>query len=78
MTDISPARSLEEAKERLRTLLGRGPIHGLGLRRAENAVYVYVHPKVDIGVEPVLTEARRVAAPFKVVVVKEEQPKASL
>jgi hypothetical protein len=70
------ADALTEAKDRLRRYLGRGPIHGLGIRRAEQALCVYVHPEADVAGDAVLKELEREAAPFKVIVVKEAPPTA--
>lgn len=69
------ADSLEEAKERLtRLYLGRSGIHGVGLRRSENAVTVYLDGsgKELAGLVP---EMERVVAPFRLLVIEEESPR---
>jgi hypothetical protein len=70
------AESLEETKERLSQLyLGRGGIHGVGLRRSENAVTVYLDAG---GGEPpagLVGEMERAAAPFRLLVIDERSPR---
>lgn len=68
-------KTLEEAKERLaRLYLGTAAIHGVGIRRAEGAVCLYVDRGNAAESAALLDEIVSHAAPFKVVVVEEEPP----
>jgi hypothetical protein len=68
-------KTLEEAKERLaRLYLGTAAIHGVGIRRADDAVYLYVDRGSAAQTAALLDEIASHAAPFKVVVVEEEPP----
>ena len=67
-------KTLEEAKTFVREeYLGRAGIHGVGLRRAENAVLVYIHeesPEQEVLVEQI----RQEVSPFDLHTVREAQP----
>jgi len=65
--------SLEDTKKRLRSqYLGKGGIHGMGLRKSQNAVCVYVERKPADGI--LAEEIEREAAPYKVIFVEESPP----
>lgn len=68
---------LEAAKGRVkRSVLGRGGVHAVGLRRASNEVVLYA---AGSGAnEEILAAARDAAAPCQVVVVEEERPVAAV
>lgn len=67
--------SLDEVKARLsKRFLGKGGVHGLGVKRSENAVCVYLNPDCGDEGERVLAQIEKEALPFKVVAVKEEPP----
>jgi hypothetical protein len=66
---------LEEVKEKIKAqYLGRGGIHGVGIRRGQNAVSVYVSPISDVEQERLLKEIEEAAAPYKLLVITEERP----
>lgn len=72
------AQTLEAVRKRLRKLyLGKANIHAIGVRRSEKALYVYMHAggKAETGDESILKKIRKQAAPYKVVVVREEPPR---
>lgn len=70
------AQTLDETKDRLRdAYLGRAGIHGFGVRRAENAVCVYLQPQQTPEQEEVLREVEAQAAPFGVIPVFEQAPR---
>ena len=67
--------SLEQAKERLKTrFLGRAGVHGLGIRRAENAICVYADEKEDPDFPLVLAQIEKEVAPLTVLVIREARP----
>jgi hypothetical protein len=62
---------LEKAKNRVdRRFLGHAGIHGVGLRRSQSAVVIYVDPSHQSEVEPLLEEVRAQAAPYNIIVVQ--------
>lgn len=67
---------LNDAKRRIRgQFLGKGGVHGVGVREKENAVAVYV----DSGAAPaddLVAAMKQAAAPCGLVVVNEERPVA--
>lgn len=64
---------LEAAKGRVkRSVLGRGGVHGVGLRRAANQVVLYA--ATSGASEEVVAAARDAAAPCQLVVVEGEKP----
>lgn len=64
---------LEAAKGRVkRSVLGRGGVHGVGLRPAANQVVLYA--ATSGASEEILAAARDAAAPCHLVVVEEERP----
>ena len=68
--------SIEAVKNRLRqSFLGKAGIHGVGLSRADQAIRVYVSSKADSDQQDLLEQLRQSAAPFRIIVVKEEQPR---
>jgi hypothetical protein len=65
-------KELQAVKDRLReAYLGKGGVHGLGVKPSQDAIQVYVgtNPAPDEAV--VLDELRRVAAPHGVIVRRE-------
>lgn len=70
-----PTESLEEAKQRLSRYLGRAGIHGVGLRRSENAVMVYLDPAGGEDCQALLREMEREVAPFRLMAVYEGRPR---
>lgn len=72
------AETLEDLKRRLRhQYLGKHGIHGVGIRRSENAVCLYVSPDINPDQEPVFGEIERQAEPSNVIVILEEPPSIS-
>ncbi|NIA68357.1 hypothetical protein HBA54_07110 [Pelagibius litoralis] len=70
--------SLEALKERLKgRFLGRGGVHGLGIRRAENAICVYADMEENPELQAVLTEIQKESGPIRVLVIREARPTAS-
>ncbi len=67
--------TLDQTKRRIRSeYLGVGCIHGVGLRRAENAVCVYMHRGKDL-IDPSLKqEIEAKAKPFSVIIIEEDAP----
>lgn len=70
------AESLRDVKTRLGHLyLGKLGIHGLGMRRSENAICIYITPQADTAAqESALREIEMAAAPYKVVTIRSEPP----
>jgi hypothetical protein len=67
---------LEELKTRLsRAYIGKSGIHGVGLRRSQNAVCIYVDKSSAEFQREILAEVERFAAPFRVVIVDEKRPR---
>jgi hypothetical protein len=67
---------LDAAKGRVkRSVLGRGGVHGVGLRRDANQVVLYA--AASGASDEILAAARDAAAPCQVVVVEEERPVVS-
>ena len=72
------ANTLLDVKDRLRSFLGKGGIHGLGVSHAQQAIQVYVSPSDNAERTAVLAELKKQAAPYGVVLVEEERPKSSI
>lgn len=71
------ARTLDDVKSSVSgKYLGRAGIHGVGVRRAQGALMVYVHSSDPGEQARVIREIEAEAAPFAVVVVNEEGPVA--
>lgn len=69
------AETLEQVKRRIRSAyLGANHIHAVGLRRAENAVCLYVHGGNDAMDTALLRKIEADAQPFSVIVVSEDAP----
>ena len=67
--------SLKLAKERLKArFLGRAGVHGLGIRRSENAICVYADEEEDPDFPSVLAQIEEEAAPLTVLVIREARP----
>jgi hypothetical protein len=64
---------LEEAKGRLFRYLGTSGVHGVGLRRSENAVCVYLDARLP-GHEELLREMEREILPVRLIAVYEAPP----
>ena len=72
---MNPDDALDEAKRRIsEKYLGVGCIHGVGLSRADNAVRVYVSTASAID-DAWLEEMRRIAEPFKLLIVEDSPPR---
>lgn len=70
--------ALNDLKKRLRAeYLGKAGIHGFGLRRASDAVCVYLKEDRSQEQAALLREIQQVAAPHQVVIVAEEMPRAA-
>lgn len=68
--------SLHEAKCRLsQKYLGRGKIHGVGLREDQNAIRVYVARDGSGEQEKLLSDLAADAEPFRVLTVESEPPR---
>jgi hypothetical protein len=69
------SESLDEVKRRIaRKYLGKAGIHGVGIRRAQNALNVYAKADASPDQQQLLKEIEREAAPYKVIVTQEERP----
>lgn len=67
-------KTLEDAKARVRSeYLGRAGIHGVGLRRAENTVLVYVHEESPEQ-RSLMEQIRQEVSPFDLLTVREGRP----
>jgi hypothetical protein len=67
--------SLDRVKDQLRqAFLGKAGIHGFGISRANRAIRVYVATSPDAAV---LDQLRQAAAPYDVLVVKEDRPQVT-
>lgn len=72
------SESLEEVKRRLRDkYLGKEGIHGLGIRRSQNALCVYAKLNSSREQNKLLQELKNEAAPYQVMVIDEEPPRIS-
>lgn len=70
------SKSLDEVKQEIsQKYLGKSGIHGVGLRRKENALYIYTENESNPAQTVLLEKIRKEAAPFSVVTVEEERPK---
>ena len=68
------SKSLDEIKENIsQKYLGKSGIHGIGIRRKDNALYIY--GEKDSIKKDVLEEIEKDAAPYTVVTIEEEKPK---
>jgi len=69
------SESLDEVKQRItRKYLGKAGIHGIGIRRSQNALNVYADADSSLDQQQLLKEIEREAAPYKVIVTQEERP----
>ncbi len=67
--------TLDQTKRRIRSeYLGVGCIHGVGLRRAENAVCVYTHRGSYLMDTSLKQEIEAKAKPFSVIIIEEDAP----
>ena len=70
--------SIESVKQRLSQLyLGKCGIHGMGIRRSTNALFISINsipPQNEADQAAVLREIELKAAPFPVMVIKEDTP----
>lgn len=70
------SKSLDEVKQDIsEKFLGKCGIHSIGIRRKNNALYVYTEASPNQ--EAVLEEIKKEAAPYSVVTVEEERAKIS-
>jgi hypothetical protein len=68
--------SLEDVKNRLRqSFLGKAGIHGVGVSRARQAIQVYLSPDAGTDQTDLLEQLRKSAAPFPVIVIREDRPR---
>lgn len=71
------ARSLDDVKDRVsEKYLGRAGIHGVGIRRSQETLMVYLHSGDPGEQARVLREIEAEAAPYPVVALTEEGPVA--
>ena len=67
--------TLDQVKRRIRSVyLGVACIHGVGLRRAENAVCVYTHRSGGLIDTSLKQEIEATAKPFSVIIIEEDAP----
>lgn len=72
------SESLRETKRRLsEKYVGRGKIHGFGIREAENVIRVYVEDEDSPEQQELLKKVIADAAPFPVEVTKEKRSSLS-
>jgi hypothetical protein len=70
------SKSLDEIKEEIsQKYLGKSGIHGIGIRRKQNALYVYKNAETNPAQTAVLEKIKKDAAPYSVVTVEEDSPK---
>jgi len=68
-------RTLDAAKAAVSArYVGRAGIHGIGIRRAQNALTVYLHAADLDEQAEVLRQIESDAAPYRVMTIVEEQP----
>lgn len=68
--------SLDEAKKIVRSeFLGVSGVHGVGLRRADNAVCVYVHAAGDERPGDLAAVIEERVRPYKLIVIEEAAPR---
>lgn len=71
-------KSLDEVKEDIsQKYLGKSGIHGIGIRRKSNALYVYTDAEPSPKQKAVLEEIKKEVAPYSVITVEEERAKIS-
>ncbi len=69
-------KSLDEIKEDIsKKYLGKSGIHGVGIRRKANALYIYTEGETDVKQKSVLQRIEKEAAPYSVINVQEEGAK---
>jgi hypothetical protein len=69
------SETLDEVKRRIaHKYLGKAGIHGVGIRRSQNALNVYMGADPSLDQKQLLKEIEREAAPYKVIVTQEERP----
>ncbi|MGI9336022.1 MAG: hypothetical protein ACR2RL_22985 [Gammaproteobacteria bacterium] len=67
--------TLEEAKKIVRAeFLGVAGIHGVGLRRADNAVCIYVHQGEDTRPKDLTAVIEGRVQPYRLIVIEEPAP----
>ena len=57
--------------------LGMHGIHGVGVRESENAICLYVGRDSDLEISPALESIRQTAAPFVVMLIREDVPRTA-
>jgi hypothetical protein len=57
--------------------LGKAGIHGISIRKSENAIYVYVSGSASTQQQKLIKKMEKEAAPYKVVTVREGRPSLS-
>ncbi|MBI3654257.1 MAG: hypothetical protein HY231_24785 [Acidobacteria bacterium] len=68
------AHTLDEVKIRLsRKYLGQFGVHGIGISRSQNAIKLYVDAADDLEASK-LKAIQADAAPYPIIIVKEERP----
>jgi hypothetical protein len=69
------ARSIEDVKASVSgKYLGRSGIHGIGIRRSQNTLMVYLHAGDEGEQSRLLQEIEAEASPYRVVSQVEERP----
>ena len=67
--------SLNAVRKRIsRKYIGKEGIHGVGMRRTENAVSVYLKATSNPQQKMILEEIEKEVAPYKVLIIEEEPP----
>jgi hypothetical protein len=70
--------TLQTVKAELRRhYLGKHGIHGIGVKELERSICVYVDPDSDLDGSAALETIRQAAAPYSIVLIREEKPRAS-
>ncbi len=68
--------SLDEVRKRIsRKYLGKAGIHGVGIRRKQQAICLYLSITADSRQKELLEKIQRETTPYKVLQIEEEQPK---
>lgn len=69
------AESLDEVRKRVsRKYLGKAGIHGVGIRRAQNALCIYIERAADPEQQKLWEEIAQEVMPYSVVKVEAERP----
>jgi hypothetical protein len=67
---------LNKVKRRISTkYLGKAGIHGVGIRRSQNALCLYLDTDINTDQKKILQSIEQEAVPYKVLIISENKPK---